>query len=134
MYLYHANVLAVLAAAVLQWLIGWLWYGVIFSKSYRALVGAPEGKAQSNAGGVMTLIFITNLILAFALAQIIDLSHVATLTMGMFVGVVCGLGFVVPPLLAQHVSEGKPFKLFGINAIYWLIAMALSGSLLACWH
>ncbi len=134
MYFYHANVLAVLAAAVLQWLVGWLWYGVIFSKSYRTLVGAPEGKAQSNAGGVMALIFITNLILAFALAQIIDLSHVTTLTMGMFVGVVCGLGFVVPPLLAQHVSEGKPFKLFGINAIYWLVAMALSGSLLACWH
>jgi hypothetical protein len=134
MYLLHANVLAVLAAAVLQWLVGWLWYGVVFNKSYRTLVGAPEGQKPSNPGGVMTLIFITNLILAFALAQIVMLSGVVDITKGMFVGVVCGLGFVVPPLLAQHVSEGKPFKLFGINAIYWLIAMALSGSLLAIWH
>jgi hypothetical protein len=132
MTLLHANVLAVLAAAVLQWLVGWLWYGVIFSKSYKALVGAPE--KPSNAGGVMALIFITNLILAFALAQIVVLSGVADIPRGMFVGVVCCLGFMVPPLLAQHVSEGKPFKLFGINAIYWLIAMALSGSLLAVWH
>jgi hypothetical protein len=131
---FHANLLAVVAAAILQWLIGWLWYGVIFHKTYKSLVGAPENQKPSNPGGVMALIFITNLILAFALAQIILLAGVSTITMGMFVGVVCGLGFVVPPLLAQHVSEGKPFKLFGINSIYWLIAMALSGSLLAVWH
>lgn len=131
---FHANVLAVLAAAVLQWLIGWLWYGVIFSKSYRALVGAPENQKQPNPAATMALIFITNVILAFALAQIVLLSGVSTIGIGMFVGVVCGLGFVVPPLLAQHVSEGKPFKLFGINSIYWLIAMGLSGSLIAIWH
>jgi len=134
MQLFHANVLAVLAAAVLQWLVGWVWYGVIFNKSYRTLVGASETEKPANAGGVMALIFITNLILAYALARIVMLSGVATVTMGMFVGVVCGLGFVVPPLLAQHVSEQKPFKLFGINSIYWLIAMALSGSLLAMWQ
>ncbi len=134
MQLFHTNVLAVLAAAVLQWLVGWVWYGVIFNKTYRALVGASETGKPANAGGVMALTFVTNLILAFALAKIVILSGVATVTMGMFVGVVCGLGFVVPPLLAQHVSEGKPFKLFGINAIYWLIAMALGGCLLAMWH
>lgn len=134
MYFFHTNVLAVLAAAVLQWLVGWLWYGMIFSKSYKALVGVPSGEKQRNPAGVMALIFVTNLIIAFALAQIVVLSQVADVSKGMFVGVVCGLGFLVPPLLAQHVSEGKPFKLFGINAIYWLIAVGLSGCLLAVWH
>lgn len=132
MHISNTNLLAVLVAAVLQWVVGWLWYGVLFSKAYRALVGATE--KQANPGGVMALVFITNLIVAFALAQIIMVSHVAGVSIGMFVGVVCGLGFVIPPLLAQHVSEGKPFKLFGIHAVYWLIAMGLSGSLLACWH
>ncbi len=134
MEFFHANVLAVLAAAVLQFLIGWLWYGVIFNKSYRVLVGLPEGEKPANAGGILALIFITNLIVVFALAQIVMLSQVTDLTKGMFEGVVCGLGFVVPPLLALHVSEGKPFKLFGIHAIFWLVAMGASGALLACWH
>ncbi len=134
MYFFNANVLAVLVAAVLQWLIGWLWYGVIFSKSYKALVGVGEGQKKGNPGGIMALIFITNLIVAFAVAQIVMVAHVSTPTTGLFVGVVCGLGFVAPPLLAQHVSEGKPFKLYGINAIYWLIAMGLSGCLLSLWH
>jgi len=31
-------------------------------------------------------------------------------------------------LFAGHISEGKPFKLFGINALYWLVAMYLSAA------
>jgi hypothetical protein len=49
------------------------------------------------------------------------------------VGAVCGCGFIIPPLFAQHISEGRPFKLFGINALYWLIAMYFSGGILAIW-
>jgi hypothetical protein len=37
-------------------------------------------------------------------------------------------------LFAGHISEGKPFKLFGINALYWLVAMYLSGGVLAIWQ
>ena len=95
---------------------------------------AAQGRYHTGVGLAFSLGHCTVVILACALARIVMLSGVATVTMGMFVGVVCGLGFVVPPLLAQHVSEQKPFKLFGINSIYWLIAMALSGSLLAMWH
>jgi hypothetical protein len=53
---------------------------------------------------------------------------------GSLLGAICGLGFVVPPLFAQHISEQRPFKLFGINALYWLIAMYLSGGILAIWQ
>jgi hypothetical protein len=113
--------------------LGYLWYGVLFSKDYKALVHR-EGATASNAGGVMALIFISNLILAFALAKIIPLTHWAGFGKGSLVGAICGLGFVVPPLFAGHISEGKPFKLFGINALYWLVAMYLSGGVLAIWQ
>src|SRR5579859_8125822 len=58
----HVNILAVLVAAVVQWLLGYLWYGVIFKKDYQALVQTDSAKTP-NAGGVMALIFICNLIL-----------------------------------------------------------------------
>lgn len=134
MSVFHANLVAVLTAAVLQWVVGWLWFGVIFNKAYKSLLGVSESEKPSNAGGVMALIFIANFILSFALAQVLMLTGHTSATNGAFVGVVCGLGFVVPPLLAQHLSERKPFKLFGINALYWLLAMLLSGALLAIWH
>jgi hypothetical protein len=134
MYLFHANLLAVLAAAVIQWLLGWLWFGMLFNKQWKALVGVPEGAKPTNVGTVMGLIFVGNLILSFALVQMIVLTGWTTFSKGTFVGVVCGLGFVFPPLMAQHLSEKKPFKLFGINVMYWLFAMLISGGMLAVWH
>ena len=84
----------------------------------------------------MALIFVANLILCFALVKIIALpgANGATFGRGSLIGAVCGLGFVVPPMFAQHISEKKPFKLFGINTLYWLIAMYLSGGVLAIWQ
>jgi hypothetical protein len=134
MYFINANVLAVLTAAVLQWVLGWLWYGVLFNKSWKALVGQTADTKPANAGSVMAIIFVVNLIVSFALAQVVFLTGWSTFSKGTFAGTVCGLGFVAGPLLAQHISERRPFKLFGINALYWLFAMLLSGGLLAVWR
>src|ERR1017187_633865 len=124
MHLLEVNFAAVLTAAVIQWVLGYLWYGVLFSKDYKALVPKSNSKS-SNIGGVMALIFVANLILSFALAKIVTLAgiHGTTFGSGGLIGSICGLGFVVPPMFAQHVSEKAPFKLFGINSLYWLIAM-----------
>jgi len=67
-------------------------------------------------------------------AKVVDLTGWTAFGQGALVGAVCGLGFVVPPMFAQHISEGKPFKLFGINAVYWLVAMSLSGGIVAIWQ
>jgi hypothetical protein len=134
MYFLNANVLAVLTAAVLQWVLGWLWYGVLFNKSWKALVGQSTDAKPANAGSVMAIIFVVNFIVSFALAQVVFLTGWTTISKGTFAGTVCGLGFVAGPLLAQHISERRPFKLFGINALYWLFAMLLSGGLLAVWR
>ena len=133
MYLLHVNVLAVLVAAVIQWFLGWIWYGVLFKKDWTALV-FKENAQPSNAGGVMALIFIANLILSFALVKIVILTGWTTFGRGSLVGAITGLGFIAPPLFAQHISESRPFKLFGINVLYWLIAMYLSGGILAIWQ
>lgn len=133
MYFLHVNVLAVVVAAIIQWVLGWLWYGMLFKKDWTALVQKDAGKPQ-NAGGVMALIFVANLILSFALVKIVILTQYTTFGRGSLVGAVCGLGFVVPPMFAQHISEKQPFKLFGINALYWLIAMYFSGGVLAIWQ
>ncbi len=135
MHFLQVNFAAVLTAAVIQWVLGWLWYGVLFNKDYKALV-LKEGEKSSSAGGVMALIFVANLILCFALVKIITLpgANGVTFGRGSLIGAVCGLGFVVPPMFAQHISEKQPFKLFGINTLYWLIAMYLSGGVLAIWQ
>jgi hypothetical protein len=134
MYFLEVNVLALLVAAVIQWVLGWLWFGVLFKKDWTSLV-PKQGGASSSPAGVMALIFITNIILSFALVKVLAiLPGGMTWVRGSLVGAICGLGFVVPPMFAQHISEQRPFKLFGINALYWLIAMYLAGGVLAIWR
>jgi tellurite resistance protein TehA-like permease len=72
MHFLGINALAVLTAAVVQWVLGWIWYGMLFKKDWTAMVVKDSSKASS-AGGVMALIFIANLILSFALVKIIGL-------------------------------------------------------------
>ena len=53
---------------------------------------------------------------------------------GALIGFICWLGFIAAPLLSETMYEQRPFKLFFINAGYWLVALMISGVVLAAWH
>ena len=123
----------VVVAAVVMWLLGALWYGVIFKKSWHKMVFA-EGEKPKNAIFAMVASLCANLLLSFVLAHIVKWSGAMLFTKGFMLGVVCWLGFMAPPLFAQHIWEGRRANLFAINAAYWLLAMALGGAILAAFH
>jgi hypothetical protein len=138
------QLMMVLAAAVCQWLLGLLWYGVIFRKSWIKLVGLAQGKKPKNQVFGLIASFVACLLLSYVLAQFLGLmqhlSSVAgfvgptTFTAGMKLGIICWLGFLAPPLFAQHICENRRVNLFAINAAYWLLAIAFGGALLAAFH
>jgi hypothetical protein len=121
----------VLISAVCQWVLGVIWYGLLFRKSWRKLVGFAEGENPKNAVFAMIAAFIACLLLSFVMVHI-DMWAGATLfTKGFKLGVICWVGFIAPPLFTQHIFEGRRANLFAINAAYWLLVMALGGGLLA---
>jgi hypothetical protein len=133
MHLHHILVL-VIVSGVLQWLLGMVWYGGIFRKSWRKLVGLAEGEKVKNGALGMVSSLIACLILSFVLINVVSWAGAATATQGAKLGTVCWFGFMAPPLFAQHIFEGRRVNLFAINAAYWLLAMALGGGLLAAFH
>jgi len=131
----HVNYVWIVVAALVQWLLGALWYGVIFKKSWRKLVGFSEGEKPTNAVFALAAALVANLLLSYALAVVIHTALNATVfTKGFMLGVICWLGFMAPPLFAQHIFEGRRANLFAINAAYWLLAMAFAGGILAAFH
>lgn len=124
----------VLVAAVLQWLFGAFWYGVIFKSSWSKLVGLAEGEKPKNRIFGMFTFFIACLLLSFILAHVMGWAGARGFSAGYKLGVVCWLGFMAPPLFAQHVFEGRRVNLFAINAAYWLLAMAFGGAIIAAFH
>jgi hypothetical protein len=130
----HVNPIAVLMATVIQWILGWLWYGYVFRVRWMSLVGIPEGDKPKNAWFGMVASFIASLVLSFVLAHIIVWAAADSFPDGVWLGALCWLGFMAPPIFTQHIFERRPAKLFAINASYWLLAMMLAGGVLGELH
>jgi len=130
----HHLLVWVSISAVLQWLLGALWYGLVFRKSWRTLVGFAEGEKPKNAvfGSIVAL--VACFLLSFITAHIIAWAGAMSFTGGAKLGIICWLGFMAPPLFVQHIYENRRVNLFAINAGYWLLAMALGGAVLAAFH
>jgi hypothetical protein len=130
----HFNLLAVLVAALIQWILGALWYSLFFAKPWMALTGHTKGERPKGAVVSMIVSFIGGLVLSFILAHVVLWSGASTFACGLFIGFICWLGFIAAPLLSETMYEQRSFKLFAINNGYWLVALLISGGLLAAWH
>jgi hypothetical protein len=135
----HFNHLALLVSALYQWILGALWYSLFFHKPWMALTGhsqAERVKGQMPKGTIFAVSssFVGSLILSFILAHVVIWSGAASAGAGALIGIISWLGFIVPPSFAETVYEKRPYKLFAINAGYWLVSLLGSGVLLAMWR
>jgi len=121
-------------SAILQWLLGALWYGVIFKKSWTKMVGISEGQKPLSRVFGMVCALIACFVLSFVLANMIGWAGSNNFTGGAKLGVISWLGFMAPPLFAQHIFENRRANLFAINACYWMLAMGLGGGLMGAFH
>ena len=130
----HFNFLAVLVAAFVQWVLGALWYSLLFAKPWMALTGHTPGERPK--GAVLSMIgsFLGGLILCFMMAHLVVWIGASDCGFGAFIGFVSWMGFVAVPLFSETLYERRSFKLFAINSGYWLAALLISGSLLAVWR
>ena len=130
------NYLAVLVAAIAAMAIGFLWYGPLFGKEWKKLMGFTDKSMkemkmtpmQAMIGG-----FITTLIMSYILAHFIDYAQSATFMDGAVAGTWIWLGFIATVQLGIVLWEGKPVKLYVINTLHYLVALIVMGGILAIW-
>ena len=135
------NYLAVIASAILMMIIGYVWYGPLFGKLWAALSGLPEGAMSNSKSREVRISYvimaIASLLMSFILAHAIIFAEtymqLTGFIAGMLVGVMNWLGFVVPVSIGTVLWERKPWKLWSINAGYYLVALVVSGAILGLW-
>jgi hypothetical protein len=137
--LFGLNIITTLIAGIAFWMLGYIWYGVIFSESWEALQNfTPEQYqyAEANMGPLMGMGFLIALIssgfLGFVLRKIGTDGLFDSLKMAL---VLC-FGFVVLTLLYAPVYALAPMALFYIDASYQVVGfaiMAVIHSLLGNW-
>jgi hypothetical protein len=130
----RTNYLAIVVCAVLYWLLGALWYGVLFSKQWMALEGITVVQSNSMSATVPYIVtFVLNLVIAFALAQICVWRNANTAARGVAIGLLLWIGIVGPTTLTTYMYETRPMMLFAINEFYPLVGLCLMGGVLGVW-
>ncbi|MBI2667768.1 DUF1761 domain-containing protein [Candidatus Woesearchaeota archaeon] len=135
------NYLAVIVVAILNMVIGFLWYGPLFGKQWIRLMGfdAKKMKDMKNKGMTTPMIFgfISSLIMAYVLGLFVEGLNTSGILSGVIGGVIISfliwLGFVATIMLGTVLWEGKPIKLYILNILYWLISLLIMGMILSVW-
>ena len=135
----HLNYLAVLVTAVVGFLLGWLWYGLVFGKAWMVEMKiTPEmveaAKAKGGMAGDFIKGFVFTLLGTFGLAALIAAHGSPNWKHGAAFGLFIGLFVDVMRMLNGAVFEKKSIKLQVINSGHELVLFALQGAILGMWH
>ena len=125
------NYVAIIVCAVVYWLVGGLWYAVLFTKPWTALEGSTPNSVNPVLPYIVT--FLLNLVIAFVLAQVCIWRNANTAGRGAAIGILLWLGIVGPITLTTAMYEGRPMALFAINNFYPLVGLCLMGAILGAW-
>jgi len=132
----RTNYAAVVVCAVVYWLLGGLWYDVLFRTQWMALEHMSEAQASStNPVRIWPFIltFLLNLLIAFVLAQICIWRNANTAARGAAIGTLLWIGIVGPIVFTTYMYEMRPMQLFAINEFYALVGLCLMGAILGTW-
>lgn len=128
------NYLAVIVAAIAYWLLGAIWYGVVFGEAWMALEHMTAEQARSmNPVLPYVITLALNVLIAYALAQICIWRNADTLGRGASVGVLLWIGFVGPVTFTTYMYEMRPKELYAINQFFPLAGFVLMGAILGGW-
>lgn len=129
--------------AVANMIVGFLWYGPLFGKPWSKLMGwgemTPEKmvEIQKKARPAYIATFIGALLMSYVMAHAVIFGSTYTGTFGVIGGMTAAfwywLGIVVPVTMGTVFWDGKPWKLWFINAGYYLVVMLIMGAVLGGW-
>ena len=129
------NYLAIIAAAASNMVIGFIWYGPLFGKTWLALVGKTEEEIRKSGNQAFSYggAFISALVTAYVLTYIVQFAQADTLTEAVQVGFMVWLGFTVATKSMSVIFEGTRKKLYALNVGYDLVALVAQAIILVWW-
>ena len=132
------NYFAIVVAAVVSFMFGWLWYGVLLSRQWMDALGKSEEEIKGDGTPSPTpfvIAFLAQLVMAWVLAGIVG--HLGpgevTLRNGLISAALVWLGFVITTLTVNNAFQGGRHALTLIDGGHWLAVLLLQGAILGWW-
>ena len=120
------NFVAIILAAVVSWVAGAAWYGVL-GKRWRTALGVPADAPRVVPVVPMIISFVAELLMALLLSGLI--AHVAGVSVrsGLIVGAGCWLAFVATTITVNNAYQGRARIVTIIDCGHWLLVLLLQG-------
>jgi uncharacterized protein YneF (UPF0154 family) len=134
----HINILAVVVAAVVAFIIGGLWYSpLLFAKLWVNAHGYSEEQVkemQKGAGKAYAVTLVCDFLIALAIAMLVGYIHMEHCVQGLKLGLLVWAGFAMPLGLTANMFSGKRITVFYIDTAYQLVYLVIMGAIITVWH
>jgi predicted membrane protein len=121
----NVNLLAVLIATIVRFILGALWYGPLFVKPWMKEIGKTDMKGDtSNLGKLLGITFVISLVSSYVLALFLGhMDLMSDILASLSVGVV----WIGGAIWMNYAYAGRSNKLFLIDAGYHVVGFLLMG-------
>ncbi|MBS1492402.1 MAG: DUF1761 domain-containing protein [Bacteroidetes bacterium] len=137
MILDHINILAVIVSGVAYWLLGAVWFSLIFGKTWGSELEKHGVKVSMPEKGGMAAKFIGTFVMetlvAFGCAFLVWYMKIVTVTQAIKLGLVVGIIFAALPMMIAYSWESRPMKLVLIDIGYPVIGITICMIILTIW-
>jgi hypothetical protein len=125
---------AVVVAALSIFVLGYLWFGLVFKKAWQRLSGVA-GVKMSAASLIVALVgsFVMSYVFQHALVFASAYLKMSGVGGGLEAGFFNWLGFVAPVTIGIVTYQRKPFTLWLLQNAYWLLSLLVMGIILSAW-
>jgi len=126
------NWLAVAVLTVFSFMLGAFWHSVLFNKAWK-----EDSKSEYNSenrgkpGKLFGLAGISHVVAVIALALLIG--HNSTAICGLLYGLTVSIAWVSTSIGVTYLFVGRSFRLFLIDAGFYVVFYTIAGLILAIW-
>jgi hypothetical protein len=120
------NWLAVVVGILAFFVVGALWYGVLFGKPWQRETGVTERPQGAGVARVMGLTLLAEFVVVLTLAHLFAFLHPDD-HVKMMIATGFGLAIMTPAIAINYVHQRKSLTLFLIDASHFVVGMAAVG-------
>lgn len=131
----HINWLAAVVAAIAYFLLGALWYSLLFRDAWikSSGVNVNDPNAKKGVGALFLTSFVLTIITSIGLALIITRIGSAGWMTGLKVGLIAGICFCASSIYNSYLYEKRPITLSVINGFYNIVGCVIAGIIISIW-
>lgn len=129
------NYLAVVAAWLVNIVVGALWYSPMgFAKQWTKYTGIDIMKMpQNEANKAIGFVALSGFVQAWTLAVVLKSLDISTVADGVIAGVVIWFGLVAATTVGVTFYSKRSWKFLWLNSSYFLVVMTINSIILSLW-